>query len=70
MFEGPAPEGGRALYARSIKRDVLGPAVRFTTANRASAPSPARWNRTDALIAWQESDEYGPRLTLARWPRP
>jgi hypothetical protein len=69
-FEGPTPEGGRALFARTIKRDVLGPAVRFTTATRATRPSPARWNKNDVLIAWQENDEYGPRLTLAEWPRP
>jgi hypothetical protein len=69
-YEGPTPEGGRALYARSIKRETLGPPVRFTTANRATAPSPVRWNKTDVLVAWQESDEYGPRLTLAQWPRP
>ncbi len=69
-YEGPTPEGGRALYARVYKKDALAPPVRFTTANRATSPSTARWGRLGVMIAWQESDEYGPRLTMAQWSRP
>lgn len=67
MFEGPTPEGGRALYARVMGRKGLAPAVRFTTATRAERPTPVRWGRNGVLIAWQESDELGPRLALAEW---
>ena len=69
VFEGPTPEGGRALYARVLRGKKLAPAVRFTTANRAERPVPARWGRNGVLIAWQETDEYGPRLALVEWKR-
>jgi hypothetical protein len=67
VFEGPTPEGGRALYARVFRGKALAPAERFTTANRASRPVPARWGRNGVLIGWQEVDEQGPRLALAEW---
>jgi hypothetical protein len=67
VFEGPTPEGGRALYARVFRGKALRPAVRFTTANRAFRPVPARWGFNGVLIAWQEVDEQGPRLALAEW---
>ncbi|MEP7028088.1 MAG: hypothetical protein ABI960_05790 [Candidatus Eisenbacteria bacterium] len=66
-FEGPTPEGGRALYARVFRGKALTPAERFTTANRAQRPVPARWGRNGVLIAWQEVDEQGPRIALAEW---
>jgi len=67
VFEGPTPEGGRALYARVMGRKGLSEPVRFTTATRASRPVPARWGMNGALIAWTEMDELGPRLALAEW---
>ena len=67
VFEGPTPEGGRALYARVFRGKALAPAERFTTANRAERPVPARWGRNGVLIAWQEVDEQGPRIALAEW---
>jgi hypothetical protein len=67
VFEGPTPEGGRALYARVMGRKGLSEPVRFTTATRASRPVPARWGTNGALIGWTESDEMGPRIALAEW---
>jgi hypothetical protein len=67
VFEGPTPEGGRALYARVMGRKGLSEPVRFTTATRASRPVPVRWGMNGALIAWTEMDELGPRLALAEW---
>ncbi len=67
VFDGPTPEGGRALFARVERARKLQPPVRFTTANSASRGAPARWGRNGVLIAWQESDEYGPRLALVEW---
>jgi hypothetical protein len=67
VFEGPTPEGGRALYARVLRRKGLDAPLRFTTATRAERPVPARWGVNGVLIAWQESDEMGPRIALAEW---
>jgi hypothetical protein len=67
VFDGPTPEGGRALYARVERVGKLQPAVRFTTANTAARGIPARWGRNGVLIAWQETDEFGPRIALVEW---
>lgn len=67
VFEGPTPEGGRALYARVLRRKGLDAPVRFTTATRADRPVTARWRLNGVLIGWQESDEMGPRIALAEW---
>ena len=69
VFDGPTPEGGRALFARTYRGDKLAPAERFTTANKAERATTVRWGRNGVLIAWQETDEYGPRLALAEWKR-
>ena len=67
VFEGPTPEGGRALYARRMTRKGLTPAQRFTTATRVARPVAVRWSGNGALVAWQESDERGGRMVLAEW---
>jgi len=67
VFDGPTPEGGRALFARVERAGKLQPPVRFTTANSAARGAPVRWGRNGVLIAWQESDEFGPRITLVEW---
>jgi len=67
VFDGPTPEGGRALFARVERGGKLAAPVRFTTANRAARGIPVRWGRNGVLIAWQETDEYGPRLALVEW---
>ena len=66
-YEGPTPEGGTALYGRVLERKGLSAPVRFTTANHAERPQPARWGTNGVLIAWQETDEQGPRIALAEW---
>jgi hypothetical protein len=68
-FDGPTPEGGRALYARVYRNSKLAPPERFTTANKAERATLARWGRNGMLIAWQETDEYGPRIAIAEWKR-
>jgi hypothetical protein len=67
VFEGPTPEGGRALYARRMTRKGLSPAERFTTSTRVSRPVAARWGGNTALVLWQEADETGSRMALAEW---
>ena len=67
VYEGPTPEGGRALYGRVMQRKGLSAPVRFTTANSAQRPVPVRWGLNGVLIAWQEKDEMGPRIALAEW---
>lgn len=67
VYEGPTPEGGRALYARRMQRKGLAPPQRFTTATRVSRPVAIRWGGNAALVAWQESDERGGHLRLAEW---
>jgi hypothetical protein len=67
MFEGPAPEGGRALFARRMDRKGLTPPQRFTTATRVARPVAVRWGLNAALVAWQESDERGAFMRLAEW---
>ena len=67
VFEGPTPEGGRALYARRLKGKVLTPAKRFTTATRVSRPVAARFGSNSALVLWQEADETGSRMALVEW---
>jgi len=67
VFEGPTPEGGRALFARVMGRKGLSQPVRFTTATRADRPVPTRWGLNGVLIAWKEQDEMGPRIALAEW---
>jgi hypothetical protein len=66
VFEGPTPEGGRALYGRTMARKGMGPPVRFTPATRPSRPVAARWGG-GALLAWSESDELGTRMAIAEW---
>ena len=68
-FDGPTPEGGRALYSRVYRNRKLAPPERFTTANKAERATLARWGRNGVLIAWQETDEYGPRIAIAEWKR-
>lgn len=67
VFEGPTPEGGRALYARRMVKKDLSPARRFTTATRVSRPVAARFGTNAALVLWQEADETGARMALAEW---
>jgi hypothetical protein len=67
VFEGPTPEGGRALYARRMTRKGLSPAQRFTTSTRVSRPVAARFGTDTALVLWQEADETGARMSLAEW---
>ena len=67
VFEGPTPEGGRALYGRVMQRKGLSEPVRFTTATRVDRPVPARWGLNGVLITWKEIDEMGPRIALAEW---
>ncbi len=67
VFEGPAAEGGRALFGRTMTRKGLGPPVRFTTATRPSRPVAVRWGGSGALVAWTETDELGSRLAIAEW---
>jgi hypothetical protein len=67
VFEGPTPEGGRALYARRMTRQGLTPAQRFTTSTRVARPVAARWGGNSALVLWQEADETGARMALAEW---
>ncbi len=67
VFEGPAPEGGRALYARRMTRKGLSPARRFTTATRVSRPVAARFGTNAALVLWQEADETSARMALGEW---
>ena len=67
VFEGPTPEGGRALFARRMARKGLAPAKRFTTATRVSRPVAARFGTNAALVLWQEADETGSRMALAEW---
>ena len=67
VFEGPTPEGGRALYARHMTRKGLSPAKRFTTSTRVSRPVAARFGMDTALVLWQEADETGARMALAEW---
>jgi len=67
VFEGPTPEGGRALYARRMTGKGLSPAKRFTTATRVSRPVAARFGTNTALLLWQEADETGARMALAEW---
>lgn len=69
VFDGPTPEGGRALYARVERGGKLVAPMRFTTANRAERGIPVRWGRNGVLIAWQETDEFGPRVALVEWQR-
>lgn len=67
VFEGPTPEGGRALYGRTMTRKGMGPPVRFTTATRPARPVAVRWGVNTALIAWTEADELGTRMAIAEW---